>query len=299
MDPMERVVAATDTSFAFMLAAHARGFRILHVHPWDVTFAGHVLFRGQEIVPLEGAEVYRSIRALQVAAEDCAGCFIRTDPPFNEDYLNVTWLLSLAEAAGLRVINSPRGLREANEHLYSLHFPQLCPRTLVTSERAAIRRFVGETKRAILKPIDGHAGFGVFLLREGDSNLGAIIDVLTAEGRRPAMVQEYLPSDGDVRVFLIDGRVRGGVRRIAPAGDHRGNVHIGGGIAPYDVGAEARHVEAVMGDRLRRDGLYFVGIDMIGDKLIEVNVTSPTLLCELKRLGGPDLADVVIGSIGA
>ena len=303
MDPLERVNVRTDTSFAFMLAAQERGHRVIHALPNEISLdEGTVWLSGREVrLRKEVGRHFEVVAAQRVSARDLDAIFIRTDPPFDDAYLTVTWLLSFAEAQGVRVINSPRGLREANEHLYSLHFPELCPPTVVSSSRAEVRTFVERVGAVIAKPIDGHAGFGVVRLQLGDSNLNALIDMLTLEGRQPLMAQAYLPEgkQGDRRLFLIDGVLRGAVRRVPAAGDHRGNVHVGGTTELCELTDADRTIEAAMGPRLRADGLFFAGIDVIGDKLIEVNVTSPTLVQELRDLGGPDLAAEVIERVEA
>lgn len=300
MDPLAQIHPSADTSFAFMLAAADRGFRVVHVAPADVSLDhNQVLMQGThvEVSDQSRPDHFRVIEPVQLRATDCAAIFIRTDPPFDTDYLTLTWLLSFAEKAGVLVINSPSGLRTANEHLYSLHFPELCPETLISNQRdeiiAFVRRLGGS---AIGKPIDGHGGYGVVRLRDDDHNLRALIDLLTLEGKQPTMVQRYLPeaAQGDKRLILLNGELRGAVLRVPSAGDHRGNVHVGGTARPAELTPTDRAIAGAMRDRLVADKLYFVGLDVIGDRLIEVNVTSPTLVRELLNLGGPDLAAEVM-----
>ncbi len=299
MDPIERVNIATDTTFAFMLAAQARGHAVYYVPPSGLELEhDQVFLRGTQVrlARKPGAHV-EALGAARLAARDLAAVFLRTDPPFDQDYLTATWMLSFAERQGVLMVNSPSGIRGANEKLYALEFPELCPETLVTASKAEARAFVDRLGgEAIVKPIDGHGGFGVFRLHHHDTNLSAIVDHLTREGRRPVIVQRFLPevARGDKRLLLIDGELRGVVRRIPPAGEHRGNVHIGGTAEACAIDAQDRAIAARVGPRLRQDGLVFVGLDVIGDRLIEVNVTSPTLVQELQRLGGPDLATELI-----
>lgn len=302
MDPIDRVDAKVDTTFAFMLAAHRRGHRVIHVLPRDVglngnqcTLCGHaVIVDGSADKPLELAET------VSLPATDCAAIFIRTDPPFDQDYLTVTWMLSFAERAGVRCINSPRGLRAANEKLYALEFAELCPKTLVTASRSQIIDFIRTVEGdAIVKPVDGHGGFGVLRLHGADTNINAIVDMLTLEGKQATIAQEYVPeaAAGDKRLFVIDGELRAAVMRVPGEGEHRSNVHVGGHVEPCDITNREREIVATLSKRLKEDGLYFVGVDILGDKLSEVNVTSPTLVRELVQLGGPDLADEVIASV--
>jgi len=302
MDPMEGINIHVDTSFAFMLAGVPRGGRIFHVAPKDLDLRGDQLFlRGRfiEVQSVEGAH-YRVLEETSVPASDCLAIFVRTDPPFDEAYLTATWLLGFAERAGVRVINSPRGIRSANEKLYALEFSELCPETIISSSKSEILAFIEECGgQAIGKPLDGFGGFGVLRLERRDSNCKGIIDLLTREGAETILVQRYLPQavDGDKRLLLVDGKVRGAVKRVPTGGDHRGNVHVGGVAQACELDDDDFRIEAVLGDRLREDGLYFVGIDVIAGKLIEVNVTSPTLVQELRNLSGIDLADEVIGSL--
>ena len=302
MDPLERVTVAADTSFAFMLEAQKRGHRIVHVNPSDVHMRGDRVYIGGRDVEVFDRETnfFRVREHLHLDANYFDAVFIRTDPPFDQAYVTLTWLLSFAEKQGVRVINSPRGLRSANEKLYALEFLELCPRTLVSNSHAEINEFIDEVGgEAIAKPLDGHGGFGVMRLRRGDSNIHVIVDTLTLEGRQPVMVQEYLPGGaaGDKRLFLLDGELRAAVLRVPPADDHRSNVHVGGVVRAAELTDRDHGIAAAMRDRLRADGLFFVGIDVIDGKLIEVNVTSPTLVRELARLEGPNLAAEVIESV--
>ncbi len=304
MDPLEKVNIRSDTSFAFMLAACNRGYRVVHVSPHDVALQANMpilLGRTVEVANRVG-DHFRVIENTRLRADACDAIFIRTDPPFDEAYLTVTWMLSLAEAQGVRIINSPSGIRSANEKLYALHFADLCPDTIVTSSREDIRAFVASHGGvAIGKPTNGHGGYGVVKLKTGDSNLHAIVDLLTFEGKRPIVVQQFLPeaAQGDKRLILIDGVIRGAVRRVPSKDDHRGNVHVGGRVEACELSQADHRIEQAMQKKLREDKLFFVGLDVIGDRLIEVNVTSPTLLQELRNLGGPDLAEEVMAALEA
>ncbi len=302
MDPLERVSPRTDTSFAFMCEAYRRGHRVVYVRPSDVGLRDQTpILSGRQVNVFAGQTPHFSdVAPVRLWATDCAAIFIRTDPPFDEAYLTVTWLLSFAERAGVRVLNSPAGLRAANEKLYTLEFAALAPPTLVTSLRDEVRAFVEELGgEAIAKPIDGHGGFAVVRLSTGDSNFPALVDMLTREGQQPLLVQKLLPGGkaGDKRLFVLDGELRAALMRVPREGDHRSNVHVGGRVVACEIDARDRALVATMSQRLRADGLYFVGLDVIDGMLTDVNVTSPTLVQELKRLGGPDLAAEVIDSV--
>ena len=302
MDPVERVNVHTDTTFALMLAAQERGHRVFYAAPGALEVHGGrlvLMARPARLAP--GAAVALEAE-VALEADACHAIFVRTDPPFDVEYLEATWLLSLAERRGTLVVNSAAGLRSANEKLYALEFPDLCPPTLVSRSTERIEAFVGaQGGDAVVKPIDGHGGFGVLRLRAGDSNLRGIVELLTLEGRRRVVVQRFVPegTHGDKRLHVLFGELRGAVRRIPKPGDHRGNVHAGGSVEVYEPGPADRAIVEAMRERLVADGLLFVGLDVIGDRLIEVNVTSPTLLQELARLGGPDLASELIAGVEA
>ncbi|RYF06379.1 MAG: hypothetical protein EOO40_09210, partial [Deltaproteobacteria bacterium] len=219
MDPLERVNIRTDTTFALMLAACRRGHLVYSVSPHEIGLqqaCPYFLARQVEVFARLG-DHYRVLQTRRLDADACAAIFIRTDPPFDAHYLMATWMLSLAEDAGVHLINSPRGIRSANEKLYALNFPELCPPTVVTANRGQIAAFVKSCGgRAIAKPTDGHGGYGVVLLKQDDSNLNALVDLLSLEGRRPIVVQQFLPEakQGDKRLLVVDGEIRGAVRRV-------------------------------------------------------------------------------------
>jgi glutathione synthase len=221
---------------------------------------------------------------------------MRKDPPFDVPYLYATLLLERARDRTV-LVNDPRGLRDANEKLYGQHFARHMPKTVVTASRAQVEDFVASVGgRAVIKPLYGAGGSGVMLLRTDDKNLPAIIETLTRDGHELAMVQEYLPAvtSGDKRVILLDGEVLGAINRVALSTDFRSNIHVGGRVEACDVTPEERAVVADIAPRLRQDGLYFVGLDFIGGKITEVNVTSPTGIQELSRHRGEDMASHVI-----
>ena len=302
MDPVEALVPDKDTTFAFQRAAETRGHVNLHALPRDLFVRDGEAFarvRPLTMRMVEGAPPCTLGTAFEVCLAEVDAVLIRKDPPFDAEYLYTTLLLERLRGRTL-LVNDPRGLREANEKLYALHFPELTPRTLVTADRARIHAFVEEVGgRAVVKPLDGAGGSGVLMLSAGDRNNRAIVDLLTAEGRRFAMVQEYLPAvrEGDKRVLLLDGQVLGAINRVPRGDDLRANIHVGGRVDPAEVTAPEQALVAAIAPRLRRDGLVFVGLDLIGGKLTEVNVTSPTGIQELSRHLGRDMAADVIAWI--
>jgi glutathione synthase len=299
MDPMDRVQPDKDTTFAFLRAAQHRGHMALHAEGRDVYVeGGDVWARVRELTVSDAAPHFAFGAASDVRLADVECVLIRKDPPFDAEYLYVTLMLEKLRGRTL-VINDPRGLRDANEKLYTLHFARHMPRTLVTADRDRIHRFVAELGIAVVKPLDGAGGSGVMVVDRADRNARSIVDYITAEGRRHAMVQEYLPSvrDGDKRVLLLAGQILGAINRIARDDDVRSNIHAGGRVEPCDVTPAERSVITDMSSRLAADGLVFVGLDFIGGRLTEVNVTSPTGIQELSRHRGRDMAEDVVAWI--
>jgi glutathione synthase len=296
MDPMDRVLPDKDTTFAFQRAAQRRGHTALHCLPRDVYVdGGDVWARVRELRVGDRAPHFELSGGGDVRLADVECVFIRKDPPFDAEYLYVTLMLEKVRGRTL-VVNDPRGLRDANEKLYTLHFARHMPRTLVTSDRDRIHRFVAELGGGVVKPLDGAGGSGVMVVAKGDRNARSIVDYITREGTQHAMVQEFLPAvrAGDKRVLLLDGEILGAINRIARDDDVRSNIHAGGRVEPTEVTAEERAIVADMAPRLAADGLVFVGLDFIGGRLTEVNVTSPTGIQELSRHVGRDVAERVI-----
>ncbi|MBW2210072.1 MAG: glutathione synthase [Deltaproteobacteria bacterium] len=299
MDPVSTVIVDEDTSFALMLEAQARGHRIEHCLPSDVGLRGRrVVARVREAsMQLDSDDPIKLGKSEDIDLVDVDAVFIRKDPPFDDAYLWLTLVLGHLEGRTL-VVNSPRGLREANEKLYAHHFPEIAPPTIMTSHKDEVFRFLSDVGgKAVIKPIDGHGGQSVFLLNNGDSNLNALIESVTHLGARNAIVQALIPEiydEGDKRILLLDGEFLGVVGRVPSKGDLRSNVHVGGSAAPAELTEADRKIIETIGPRLLADQLFFVGLDVIGGKLIEVNVTSPTLLQQMSRLCGENLAVTVI-----
>jgi glutathione synthase len=297
MDPMDRILPDKDTTFALQRAAQKRGHTSLHCEPRDVYLAeGDVWARVRRTTVSDRSPYFSLGEPEDVRLADVECVFIRKDPPFDTEYLYVTLMLEKLRGRVL-VVNDPRGLRDANEKLYTLHFARYMPRTLVTSDRDRIHRFVGELSGgAVVKPLDGAGGSGVMVVSKGDRNTRSIVDSITHEGREFAMVQEFLPAvrDGDKRVLVLAGEILGAINRIAREDDVRSNIHAGGRVEPCEVTSGERATVAAIAPRLVQDGLVFVGLDFIGGKLTEVNVTSPTGIQELSRHAGRDVAERVI-----
>jgi glutathione synthase len=300
MDPVSRVLPDKDTTFAFQRAAQARGHVALHCEPRDVYIdGGDVGGRVRELRVSDAEPYFTWGNTYDLPFAEADAVFIRTDPPFDRAYLYTTLMLERVRGRAV-LVNDPRGLRDANEKLYTLHFAEHMPKTLVTADRDRIFEFLrGVSGHGVIKPLDGAGGSGVLRLELGDANARSIVDLLTHEGRRLAMVQEYVPDvrKGDKRVLLLDGELLGAINRVPRADDVRSNIHVGGVVERATVTAAERAVIEAMAPRLRADGLVFVGLDFIGDKLTEVNVTSPTGIQELSRHEGRDVAADVIAFV--
>jgi glutathione synthase len=301
MDPMGGVLPDKDTTFAFQRAAQARGHVALHCLPRDVFLREGDAFARVRTLTVSDTAPHATLGAdtTDVALADVDAVLVRKDPPFDIAYLYMTLVLERARGRTL-IVNDPRGIRDANEKLYAQHFAKHMPRTLVAANQDQIHAFAVEVGgRAVIKPLYGAGGAGVMMFGPGDKNARSIVDLLTRDGTEIAMVQEYLPAveKGDKRILLLDGELLGAINRVPRADDLRSNLHVGGRVEPCEVTAAERAIIADMAPRLRADGLFFVGLDTIGDRLTEVNVTSPTGIQELSRHVGRDVAGDVIAWI--
>lgn len=297
MDPAETMLPDKDTSFAFIRAAGAMGHHCFHCLVHQVYNEANCVQALARPIAVSDTSPFVSLgEATELVLEKLSAVFIRKDPPFDTAYAHLTRQLDLVKDKTL-IVNDPQGLRDANEKLFAFHFAHLMPRSLVTSEQRRIIEFLDRVGgRAVLKPLDGAGGSGVVALSHGDPNTRALVDLLTEEGRRLALVQEFLPSvrQGDKRVLLLDGSPLGAIRRIPRADDIRANIHVGGVVQPTEISAAEQAIVLEVGAELSRRGLWFVGLDLIGEKLIEINVTSPTGIQELGRHQGRSPEEAVI-----
>jgi glutathione synthase len=297
MDPAEKMLPDKDTSFAFMRGARARGHECLHCLPLEVTNHGREVFARARPIAVSDAPPHVTAGSPEhVDLSKLDAIFIRKDPPFDTPYAHLTQQLDLVKDRTL-VLNDPRGLRDANEKLFAFHFSEFMPDSLVTADPKEILAFVNQVGgKAVLKPLDGAGGSGVVALDLKDRNTRALIDILTGEGQKHALVQQYLDAvrQGDKRVLVLDGEPLGVVLRVPREDDIRANIHVGGTVRPTELTAEEHALVKSVGARLREHGLWFVGLDLIGGKLIEVNVTSPTGIQELGRFRGDRPEEEVI-----
>jgi glutathione synthase len=289
MDPIEGINIDADSTFAVMLEAQARGHALFHYLPQALSFAnGRVRARARpvKVQRVRGDHyAFGEYESIDLAAVDVV--LMRQDPPFDMAYITATHLLEHIHPATL-VVNDPVQVRNAPEKLFVTHFPSLMPPTLISTDRGEIAAFREEHKDIIIKPLFGNGGAGVFHLRYDDENLNALIEMFTDLSREPVIVQRYVPAvrEGDKRIILVDGKPEGAVTRVPPPGEARANLHVGGTAVRATLTRRDRDICAAIGPALAERGLVFVGIDVIGDYLTEINVTSPTGIQEINRLDG-------------
>ncbi|MDO9371876.1 MAG: glutathione synthase [Gammaproteobacteria bacterium] len=296
MDPIARINITKDTTFAMLLAAQQRGWSLSYMEQGDLFLRdGRACARMRALRVQDDAERWFEFTGAESAALDTLDVILmRKDPPFDMEYLYTTLLLERAAAAGVRVVNKPQALRDCNEKLFTAWFPQCTPPTLVTRDAHALRAFLAEHGDIILKPLHGMGGASVFRLQSGDPNINVVIETLTQHGGGFIMAQRFIPeiSEGDKRILMIDGEpVPYALARIPAPGETRGNLAAGGRGVGVPLSARDRWICAEVGPELRARGLLFVGLDVIGDYLTEINVTSPTCVRELDILYGLNIAD--------
>jgi glutathione synthase len=289
MDPAETMTADKDTTFAFIRGAMARGHECLHCLPRELSNEGREVFaRARKVTVSERAPHVSLGPDERVELAKLDAVFVRKDPPFDAQYLYLTQQLDMVKDR-VFVMNDPRGVRDANEKLFAFQFLEFMPRSLVSADRAEIVAFVSTVGgTAVLKPLDGAGGSGVVVLTTGDRNVRSMVDIMTMEGKPMPMVQEYQPAirQGDKRVLLLDGEPLGAILRVPREDDVRANIHAGGQVVACDLTPREQALVRSVAPKLREYGLWFVGLDLIGEKLIEVNVTSPTGIQELGRHQG-------------
>ncbi len=311
IDPIQRLDPTHDTSVALIEAAQALGHEVWITQAQMLSVvkskAWAVLER-VELIPVqlvEGRWVaaenwYKLGDRVLLPLEEMDAVFMRTDPPVTVPYLYTTYILDYINPEKTLVVNSPAGLRAANEKMYALQFTEAIPETIVSQDKAIIREFVEKKGAAILKPLGNKAGEGILYLEASDRNFNSLIEISTQWGQVPVMIQTYLPEakEGDKRIILLNGEPIGTINRIPTGNEFRGNMAVGGRVAQTEITDREHQMCVQMASKLRQDGLYFVGIDVIGGYLTEVNVTSPTGIREIDRLSGANLGKQVMEWLG-
>jgi len=286
MDPLESVIFEKDTSFVLMLEASMRGHEIYFLPNGGMFYKENkVFFKAAPVKPQNDKNNPFVEKDFVVLSEDDVDAvFIRTDPPFDYQYLLNTWMLDKI-TNNVAVINNPTGIRTANEKIWATQFTSITPKTFVGRDRVELLKFLEEKNDIVVKPTDGFGGQSVFRIRKGDSNTNVILETSTEKWTRDIIAQEFIKQsdEGDKRILLLDGEPLGAVLRLHAEDDHRNNFFSGGKPVPVEITESDKEIIQILKPELKRIGLHLVGIDIIGDYLVEVNVTSPTCLQEMNR----------------
>lgn len=301
MDPIESINPKGDSTFALMLEAQARGHHLDYYTPDLLSLRDNRLIAAVASVAVHDREKGQHFDLGEVREVDLGGydvVLMRQDPPFDMHYITLTHMLERIHPRTF-VVNPPAAVRNAPEKILVTEFPELMPPTLITRDRAAIAAFRREHGNIILKPLYGNGGAGVFFIQEGDHNLMALIELFEQTFREPFVVQRYLPDvrQGDKRIIIVDGEPVGAINRIPAEGEARSNMHVGGRPELSELTEREREICATIAPALKQRDMIFVGIDVIGGYLTEINVTSPTGIREIKRFGGADIAALIWDAI--
>ena len=302
MDPIEQIDIYTDSTFAIALEGQARGHKLYHYLPGALSLdSGRVTATGHSLVVHNKLGDHYSLgdeQELDLSAIDVV--LMRQDPPFNMSYITATHLLEQIHPNTL-VVNDPSAVRNSPEKLLVTKFPDLMPPTLITSDPQAVENFRAKHRDIVLKPLFGNGGAGVFHIAPDDENLTALLEMFSSTLQEPIVAQRYLPEvrSGDKRIILINGEAAGAINRVPPPGEARANMHVGAQAEPADITDREQSICASIGPSLKQNGLVFVGIDVIGGYLTEINVTSPTGIQEYERFTGISLSTRIWEAIEA
>lgn len=304
MDPINRINVNKDTSFAMLLEAQARGWELHYMELGNLYMRnGKTFAKTRRLsVKRDKTQWFQFLSEQDISLSSLDVILMRKDPPFDRKYLYATYLLEHAENEGVMVINKPQSLRDANEKMFTAWFPQCCTETLVTKDSQRIREFLQELGDIIVKPLDGMGGASIFHIKEGEKNLNVILEVMTHNDSRYVMAQKYLPEikDGDKRILMVNGEpVPYCLARIPVKGETRGNLAVGGTGEGRPLTEQDRWIAAQVGPILKEKGLVFVGLDVIGTTLTEINVTSPTCVQELDKQFGLNISGQLMDHIAA
>ena len=304
MDPIGAINIQKDSSFAMLLEAQQRGWKLFYMELGDLYLRDGRTFATMRPLQVkrDPADWYQFGQKVLRPLDELDVILMRKDPPFDQEYIYATYLLECAEERGALVVNKPRSLRDANEKLFTAWFPQCCAPTLVARDSSKLREFLLEQGEIIIKPLDGMGGASIFYLQPKDPNISVILETMTAHDSRFVMAQKYLPEikEGDKRILLINGEpIPYALARIPAPGELRGNLAAGGRAVGRELTARDRWICEQVGPELRKRGLIFAGIDVIGDYLTEINVTSPTCIQELDKLFNLNISGQLMNEIEA
>ena len=300
MDPLESVKFEKDTTFMMMLCAHTRGHEIYYVPKDGISLMeGKVYFHVTKVIPqLIAHQPFKKESSSRLSQDEIHAVFVRPDPPFDEQYLMNTWALDHLPK-NIAVINDPSGIRTVNEKVWVSQFKNITPPTIISANKEDLLSFIAKHKNVIAKPSNGFGGQGVFHIEQRNTNTNVILETLTEKYHKAIIVQKYIPEskNGDKRILLLDGKILGCLLRMHEVGEHRNNFYAGGKPMATTISANDKKIAALLKPHLQKLRLHFVGIDILGDYLIEVNVTSPTCLQEMNRLYNVKLEEKVIAFV--
>lgn len=297
MDPLEMIIFEKDTTFMMMLGAHTRGHEIYFLPKDGISLCeGKIFFHVLKVTPQAIAHMpFKEDYSARLSQDEIQAVFIRPDPPVDEQYLTNSWFLDLLPKH-VAVINNPSGIRTVNEKIWVSQFKDIIPPTIISANKGDLLDFVQRHKNVIAKPTNAFGGQSVFHIEKGNTNTKVILETLTERYNKAIVVQKYVPEskNGDKRILLLDGNILGALVRMHEKGEHRNNFYAGGKPMPAKINARDKKIVSILKPHLQKLGLHFVGIDILGDYLIEVNVTSPTCLQEMNRLYDVKLEEKII-----
>lgn len=302
MDPIDTINVIKDSTFAMMLEAQRRKHELFYILQSDLFVKDGIVFaRMYPITVIDNRENwYKLEEEVTRPLHELSSVLMRKDPPFDMEYIYSTYLLELAEKRGCLIVNRPASVRSANEKLFTAWFPECSPETLVTKDMERIKKFQEELKHIVVKPLDGMGGAMIFQVRDGDTNRNVILEAITQNGTQTIMAQRFLPEfkQGDKRILLINGKpFPHGLARIPAEGEGRGNLAAGASYKGVDLTDREVEICKIVGPTLKEMGLMFVGLDVIGDYLTEINVTSPTCIRELDTIYSANIAGLLMDEI--
>ncbi|AVV85373.1 glutathione synthase [Shewanella putrefaciens] len=304
MDPISEINIKKDSSFAMLMAAQERGYQLFYMEMADLAMVNGVAMANMRPLTVfnDASKWFELGEATDTPMSELDVILMRKDPPFDTEFIYATYMLERAEEQGVLIVNKPQSLRDANEKLFTAWFSEFTPETIVTRDAKRIRAFHQAKGDIILKPLDGMGGTSIFRVKQDDPNLGVIIETLTSYGQQYAMAQAFIPeiTQGDKRILVVDGEpVPYALARIPMKGETRGNLAAGGSGVAQPLSDSDWAIARAIGPELKKRGLIFVGLDVIGDKLTEINVTSPTCIREIQAAFDVDITGRLMDAIEA